>query len=436
MRLFSSNVFHKDNASKVHDGRTGQDLAWNMLNLISGVSKTVGGTTTQLASYNWYADGTKYSALRADGSGYVYKGGVIYEKTTGGTLSLDCVLTTGGRIVANKNSSGTITGYTVYHHITDHLGSVRAITNASTGNVVETSDFLPFGTRWSQTAGSSSSTLTDASNRWRYSGKEEQKAINSSLPLIDYGARMYDPTIARWMSVDPMAEKYYPMSPYGYCAGNPIIMCDPNGTDPIYGRSFFGNIKLIGDDGNSNGISYFVRHHIAKEVKKATAQNQYYSGDLSQSDNVFHIPTGNAIDAVESTIEASLNSGLTPDERVEYGGHSLLTDNSAKVWDEGVSMQESPNTDGTIIKKWSIAPFKVGGIFVREDIPNSRLVWHIHPVDGIPSPNDKKAYKNWVKKGFVGQAFIVDVNHDNVIYYNDTKVLVTIKLKDFFKMAK
>ena len=33
-----------------------QDLTWNLLNLISGVSKTEGGTTTQLASYTWYAD--------------------------------------------------------------------------------------------------------------------------------------------------------------------------------------------------------------------------------------------------------------------------------------------------------------------------------------------------------------------------------------------
>ena len=40
-----------------------------------------------------------------------------------------------------------------------HLGSVRAITNASTGTVVETSDFLPFGTRWSQTSGSSTATI-------------------------------------------------------------------------------------------------------------------------------------------------------------------------------------------------------------------------------------------------------------------------------------
>ena len=75
------------------------------------------------------------------------------------------------------------------------------------GNILETSDFLPFGTRWSQTGGSAAGTLTDAVNRWRYSGKEEQAAaLNPALPLIGYGARMYDPTIARWMSVDPLAE--------------------------------------------------------------------------------------------------------------------------------------------------------------------------------------------------------------------------------------
>ena len=71
--------------------------------------------------------------------------------------------------------------------------------------------------------------FTNLTNRWRYSGKEEQGAIDSSLPLIDYGARMYDPVIARWMSVDPLAEKYYSMTPYGYCAGNPVNMIDLDG---------------------------------------------------------------------------------------------------------------------------------------------------------------------------------------------------------------
>ena len=30
--------------------------------------------------------------------------------------------------------------------------------------------------------------------RWRYSGKEEQQALSPDLSLLDYGARMYDPT--------------------------------------------------------------------------------------------------------------------------------------------------------------------------------------------------------------------------------------------------
>ena len=255
MLLFSSSVFHKDNAFNTHDGRTGQDLAWNVLNLIPGVSKTVSGTNTQLASYTLFADGSKYSAVRADG-----------------------------------------TGYTVFHHITDHLGSVRAITNASTGNVVETSDFLPFGTRWSQTSGSSSSTLTDASNRWRYSGKEEQKTLNSSLPLIDYGARMYDPTIARWLSVDPMAEKYYPLSPYVYCANNSVSIVDYHG-DSLWVKnnrneyqynngSFYLNGQKVKEKGFLKSVGRALESILNTEEGASMIQ------ELSSSNNTFTIVRG------------------------------------------------------------------------------------------------------------------------------------------------
>lgn len=49
------------------------------------------------------------------------------------------------------------------------------------------------------------------------------------LRLYDYGARMYDQILGCWTSVDPMAEKYYHISPYVFCADNPINLIDTDG---------------------------------------------------------------------------------------------------------------------------------------------------------------------------------------------------------------
>jgi len=48
-------------------------------------------------------------------------------------------------------------------------------------------------------------------------------------PYLDFGARLYSPGTATWLSVDPMAEKYYGIGPLTYCAGNPVNLMDPTG---------------------------------------------------------------------------------------------------------------------------------------------------------------------------------------------------------------
>ena len=58
----------------------------------------------------------------------------------------------------------------------------------------------------------------------------------------DYGARHFDGIV--WRNVDPHTEKYYNVSPWGYCHGNPINKIDPDGMDDYYTKTgdFIGHV--------------------------------------------------------------------------------------------------------------------------------------------------------------------------------------------------
>jgi RHS repeat-associated protein len=82
-------------------------------------------------------------------------------------------------------------------------------------------------------------------NRWKFTGKE----LDEETGLYYYGARFYNPVTSLWLSVDPLAEKYPSMSPYIYCANNPIIYIDPDGRE-IIGKESLENAAKFKDETN------------------------------------------------------------------------------------------------------------------------------------------------------------------------------------------
>ncbi|MDR1091342.1 MAG: hypothetical protein LBL79_09725 [Prevotella sp.] len=106
-----------------------------------------------------------------------------------------------------------------YFYITDHLGNNRIVTDAA-ASVVQSTQYYPLGTAFADAMGQDV-------QPYKYNGKELD--ARNGLNMYDYSARWKPDWY--FTTIDPMAEKYYSISPYAYCLNNPLKYIDPDGMD-------------------------------------------------------------------------------------------------------------------------------------------------------------------------------------------------------------
>ena len=224
-----------------------------------------------MVNYSYLSDGTKLSALDGNGEGLVYRGPFVYRKGAGnGSLTFESASFSGGRLT----SSGALL------YVTDYLGSVRAVVNGSNRAIYKASDYSTFGSESEAGAMQTAPIPFGLTLRDSYTGKEAQNP-DFSTGYTDFGARQYSPTLRRWMTPDPLSEKYYGISPYAFCANNPVNFVDldgrklyfASGVSDVFKQKFAATIQFMNSKGTAGDL---VSLHDSDVV--------YYIAEIKQKD--------------------------------------------------------------------------------------------------------------------------------------------------------
>ena len=222
------------------------NITYNVLNLPTGVTFASGG----FIQYGYTVDGIKRRMMYKEANGpgnpvpTVYCGNVVYEN---GVAKL--LLTDEGYV--------TLSDKKYHYYLKDHQGNNRVVLSSS-GTVEEANHYYPFGGVFASSGNV---------QPYKYNGKEYDG--KKGLNLYDYGARMYDAALGRFTTVDPLAEKYYPMSQYGYCGNNPILFVDKKGMEFGPGDLFMTKREAAKDWGMYyNGASIIRKREMGSSIYK------------------------------------------------------------------------------------------------------------------------------------------------------------------------
>ena len=251
-------------------------------------------------------------------------GNVLYDNG-----NLDKVFVDGGYATLNAT-----TGQPTFHfYVRDHLGSVRRIVRQD-GVVERTNHYYPYGGLHGESTGTTN-------HRFRFSGKEYDAMCG--LNSYDFGARWQMPDLTRFGQMDPLAEKTPDVSPYAYCAGDPVNRIDPFGTDTIkisykegkwtYAKPVIakGNDVFIVNDGKSVEQYEFSNSDYGAMVNLLNLEIGRSKSELCLG--IYHISGSDSEEATGYYVTRGGTSSnvIESNRRINDGSYPMTTPD----WDEG-----------------------------------------------------------------------------------------------------
>jgi len=182
--------------------------------------------------------------------------------------------------------------------------------------------------------------------RYGFNGKENDNEVKGTGNSVDYGLRVYDPRIGKFLSADPLSYKFPYYSPYHFAGNSPIMNLDLDGAEDISymykqnregsGYSLIGKTDYRNIDGGKGGSQghgvQVIMINNKGEVRKEFMPTYNFSNESVSLSNKI----GKALEKPASAIEKIIPKGNYK-ESVSYEGDegmlkgAELLDNTGSV---------------------------------------------------------------------------------------------------------
>ena len=313
---------------------------------------------------------------------------------------------------------GYIEGGVYYYYLTDHQGNNRLVCNAS-GTVIQKNHYYPFGMAFAE------NTVPEQGKQpYKYNNKELDQM--SGLNQYDYSARYYDPAIARFTTPDPLAEKYYNISPFVHCNNNPVNAVDPTGLT---------DYKI-----NENGYIY-DSSSLWDKIKRIFTGPDKTDNLIAQNGNTLTMKAGTMTDFIDKKDNNGVTVGQSfkiENSDVAEQVHEFLSENVKKEYGvvDDVKNGVSTSTITSSLKSEGNDASNVAQSLLQSGADVLQIT-HNHPIGSDPTPSGYKVGQyssgdkdvvNHLNKYFPNNFItyrVYDPKNKVYIYYDANKIYKT-----------
>jgi RHS repeat-associated protein len=170
--------------------------------------------------------------------------------------------------------------------------SITPLLYANTSKDSSLKDYHPFGMVMPER------NFSSAEYSFGFNGQEKDDELKGSENSYDFGARIFDPRLGRWLSVDPLQIKYPGWSPYHFGFCSPIIIIDPDGRENV--------IVIGGVDIKQHDRYKFINSGIGQAFRTAVGEQR--------EQTTLVLVTANMTELEILEVQRSVDGGNTSEE--------------------------------------------------------------------------------------------------------------------------